>query len=738
MNSERPRVDEKVLTVPSSPVLRTIQRPPAPHAPPNPVAVLRFALTVFRRWWKLIVPLSLTLSLLGAGLVYWQFAPEYQSAAWLRVHSQAPFIAFQHADDAKQFVGSLKELMRSRLLLASVASDPEVAKVREFAQAIDPIDELARRLDVTAVGSSEYFAVHIRCGDPTATATVANKVAQAYIRLQNSDERVRKEDVLTLLEGERRFHEGTVKQLRSDVERLTRATTGQPVAIPAAEKQQQNDSPLLELQRRMVTVDVESAVLRAEIESLKRQPETDEVAVSEVEIDAAIGLDPNVQRLQSEISALEELIKEYERNAAPGLDLNRSPGYQRAVSQLEVRTQELAERRTKLREQSMHKSRSTEAARRRDALGVKQTALQSYEMVRSVLQDQFQKELKRVKEQSGDSLELEFKRAELDQATQVFNLVSQRMLQLRTEMRAPDRVVMVESAPVPSLPLESLPLKKMLAAAVALLIAPFGLAMGWERWMDRVGESIHLEQESQLRVVGEVVSYPRIRRKHRAPAAHRRDSINVLYEECVDNLCTSMLLAEPTCRAQVVAFTSAISHEGKTSLAVQFAASVARATRMPVLLVDGDMRCPDIHKIFGVPVSPGLVDVLGGATAFADSVVTNCHDLIHVLPSGKLHESPHELLGEHAFADFLTEARKQYRFIVIDTPPVLAAGEALILAKEADATLICTMRDLSRMPQVRAAHQRLVDAGARPSGAVLSGVSPSSYRFRYGGYDYKD
>lgn len=736
MSDERNRSETSLSVVAASQVGRPLQRVGQPSAPPSAVTMLRIALTVVRRWWKALVPLSLAMSALGAAAVYWQFSPEYQSAAWLRAHSQAPYIAFQHSDDAKQFVGSLKELMRSRLLLASVASDSEVANVAELAVAVDPIDELARRLDVTAVGSSEYFAVHFRCGDPAAAAAVANKVAQAFIRLQNSDERDRKENVLTLLDGERRFHEGTVKQLRSDLERLTRAATGQPAAA-VPKNQVQPPSALAELQSRMVSVDVESAVLRAEIESLKQTPETAPQEISEVEIDAAMNQDTGVLQLRDEITQLADELRDYERDAAPGY-LKQSTGYQRTTSLLQSRKEKLEELRKQIREQVVASSQSTLEARRRDAINSKESALRSHDIVRNVLKEQFQNELKQVKQQSGDSLELEFKRAELEQATQVFNLVSQRMLQLRTEMRAPDRVVLVETATVPAQPLESLPLKKMLVAAVALLIAPFGLAIGWERWMDRVGDSGHLEQQAQLRVLGEVVSNPRIRGAQRALTLQKRDPMNALYEECVDNLCTSLLIAEPTCRARVVAFTSAISREGKTSLAVQFASSVARATRLPVLLIDGDMRYPDIHKIFGAASSPGLAEVLAGGARFADAVVTNRHELVHILPAGKLKESPHKLLGQNAFSELLAEARKHYHFIVIDTPPLLAAGEALVLAKEADTALMCTMRDLSRVPQVRAAQQKLLDAGVPLSGAVLSGVSSGGYRFRYGGYEFRN
>ena len=92
------------------------------------------------------------------------------------------------------------------------------------------------------------------------------------------------------------------------------------------------------------------------------------------------------------------------------------------------------------------------------------------------------------------------------------------------------------------------------------------------------------------------------------------------------------------------------------------------------------------------------------------------------------------MLGGGAFHALLDEARGRYRYIVIDSPPVLAASEALVVAKAADGTLLCTMRDISRVGQVRQANERLRTAGARSLGAVFSGVPPHNYSYKYGGY----
>ena len=71
---------------------------------------------------------------------------------------------------------------------------------------------------------------------------------------------------------------------------------------------------------------------------------------------------------------------------------------------------------------------------------------------------------------------------------------------------------------------------------------------------------------------------------------------------------------------------------------------------------------------------------------------------------------------------FLQSIPDKYRYIIIDTPPVLAASESLVLATMADASLVCVLRDVSRIDQIKKAYQRLTIAGGKPVGLVLNGV----------------
>ena len=112
--------------------------------------------------------------------------------------------------------------------------------------------------------------------------------------------------------------------------------------------------------------------------------------------------------------------------------------------------------------------------------------------------------------------------------------------------------------------------------------------------------------------MGEIARLP-----SRAPQVFRRISGRSgfavqTYLESINSLRTNLTLSEEFRNVRVFSILSAASHEGKTSVACQLAASLARATGEPTLLIDGDLRSPSVHKVFGIASSSGLANVLRG------------------------------------------------------------------------------------------------------------------------------
>jgi capsular exopolysaccharide synthesis family protein len=268
------------------------------------------------------------------------------------------------------------------------------------------------------------------------------------------------------------------------------------------------------------------------------------------------------------------------------------------------------------------------------------------------------------------------------------------------------------------------------------LLFPFGLSVLWELRARRVSDCQQFQEHSNLEVIGEIAAFPTRSLSSRFRSRSFERSMR-LFEESVDSLSTYLVLADPLSNVRVLAVSSAESREGKTSVASKLALSVAQATNSVTLLIDGDMRSPDVHQVFGVPLEPGLVGVLRGDVLLDEAVVKEDGSNVHLLPAGLLRSSPHHLLGNGALRALMQEVRARYRYVILDTPPILPASEALLLASSADAALMCVMRDRSSVDRVARASARLRGAGVRVLGAVLNGVPAGYYARTYGDYSYK-
>ena len=281
-------------------------------------------------------------------------------------------------------------------------------------------------------------------------------------------------------------------------------------------------------------------------------------------------------------------------------------------------------------------------------------------------------------------------------------------------------------------PVVKYPIVELSASLAGSLLLPFAFAFLWENSVRRISSVEQLESKTNLGVIGEISRLPAKRINQTKSTGQELG----LFEESIDSLRTSLLLSEEGQDLQVLAVCSAVSGEGKTSVASQLAVSIARATGQPVLLVDGDMRAPDIHQIFEVPLAPGLCDVLDEEISLEEAINRSWSEHVHLLPAGELKKSPHKLLGTSTFSKLIEEARLWYRYVVIDTPPVLAASESLVVARAADGTIVCAMRDFSRETHVQLAQSRLSATGADTIGTVLNGVPVRSYSSRYGSYGH--
>jgi polysaccharide biosynthesis transport protein len=212
------------------------------------------------------------------------------------------------------------------------------------------------------------------------------------------------------------------------------------------------------------------------------------------------------------------------------------------------------------------------------------------------------------------------------------------------------------------------------------------------------------------------------------------------FAEAFRSLRTSLLLSSTGQPPKIIVLTSATPSEGKTTAASNLAAILAqRDTR--VLLIDGDLRRPNIHHRFGLNGKIGLTTVLTGATKLEETVqaVPEIPNL-DILPSGPVPPFPTEMLSSGAMEAILKRCEEVYDYIVIDSPPILSVTDGVILARQADAVVLVVRHGKSSKHIVRRARDILLRSGAGITGIVLNAVdlnSPEYYGYYgYSGYSY--
>ena len=205
---------------------------------------------------------------------------------------------------------------------------------------------------------------------------------------------------------------------------------------------------------------------------------------------------------------------------------------------------------------------------------------------------------------------------------------------------------------------------------------------------------------------------------------------------------TSLLLSQADHPPQVILMTSALPREGKTTAAVNLAVTLAQLGDK-TLLVDGDLRKPGVSTALDMAGGkhPGLSSYLAGVTTLELATVLHPSiDNLSVIPTGPIPPNPADLLSSHRLSEMVAELRKQYKFIVIDSPPIMAATDAVILSVSVDGVLLVVRSGETPKEAFLRTRELLTSVKCHMLGAVLNAVDANShdyyYSYRYYPYSY--
>lgn len=667
-----------------------------------------------RRRWVLATGLGLLSAVALAALVWWLNPPQATAVAMLKVSSVQPTIAFDvdaGSEEVKFDIYRQTQMsaVKSIFVIQAALRKEGIAKLPTLADQKDQVKWLQDNLDVSFPNNGEYMAIALSTTNGGEAEQIVDAITDAYYEEVVLTERREKQVTFDRLQ---RVWQQTLEEIRGESEKFRdlAETLGAAQSDTASVNRELAFNQLSLLRKEQD--DVREMVFNAEValELLELAGKSiDPVAAA---VSERMATDPMAQGLNAQVDQINyriiEAKKRFKRSDHP------------RIQALEEEKQQVVDELNGLRSQ-LYRSISAEMANGGGNLEF-ESAMKGHRLKRKLYSQrlaqlqQDQKDLEaRLQELAKNNVELEERQARLEGLREVSSTMQNKLESWRIELDADPRVQKVQSA-IASHGLTSLQryLLTGMSGMFGLFVTCFGIAF-WDFRHRRLNAPDQICDGLGIRVVGALPSLA-FRKK-----TDDADPVLAMLLESIDGVRTTLMHASTSKETRVVMVTSASGHEGRSTVASQLAASLARAGRR-TLLVDGDLRHPSMHVLFDFPLEDGLCEVLRAETDVADVVRPTHAEGLWLITAGYCNTEAIQALAKDQVQPIFEKLRADYDFIVIDAAPVLHVSDPLILGQYVDGAILSVMRDQSQVPKIHQASELLRSVGIRVIGSVVNGV----------------
>lgn len=331
-------------------------------------------------------------------------------------------------------------------------------------------------------------------------------------------------------------------------------------------------------------------------------------------------------------------------------------------------------------------------------------------------------------------LELDRLKQESDNAKRQYESVFKRLkdIELSGLLRTSNVRVLDPARPNPAPVRPNVP-QSILLGIVAGLVAGLGLALLLEFLDSSVTTQLEIEERLGVTFLGFVPSIPDSATQGQSKDLHIHREPKSHIAECTRAVRTNLLFMSPDKPFKRMVVTSSGPQEGKSTTAINLGIAMSQSGQK-VLIVDTDMRRPRLHKAFGVANEMGVSSLVVGEGKLEDAIKTTEVPGLYLLPCGPIPPNPAELLHTRAFADLLDMLGTKFDRVILDSPPVGAVADAVVLATQADGVVLVLKAGVTHRDVARRTVRALNDVKAKLFGAVLNDVNLE--RSRYGDYYY--
>ncbi|WP_250222126.1 polysaccharide biosynthesis tyrosine autokinase [Acinetobacter baumannii] len=292
-------------------------------------------------------------------------------------------------------------------------------------------------------------------------------------------------------------------------------------------------------------------------------------------------------------------------------------------------------------------------------------------------------------------------------------------------------------------PVEPIKPKKLLVLILSVFVGGFiGALIALLRNMLRTGikDSGQIENEMDLPVYATVPRSPIqesrikiLKKKKSIPILAVKNSDDIAIES-LRSIRTAIHFALANAKNNIIMIAGPSPEVGKSFISTNLATIFAQGNKR-VLLIDADMRRGYMHKYFDVDVKPGLSELLSGQADLQKVLHKTQVANLDVITRGKSPTNPSEILSSNQFKELLEQLQSQYDHIIIDTPPMLAVTDGIIISQYTGVNLIVARYAKSQMKELELTVNRFEQAGVKVNGFILNDIQRASAGYGYG-YNY--
>jgi polysaccharide biosynthesis transport protein len=705
-------------------------QPPPELAGTNSLNVIA---SLLLRRWRIVVIAFVVICCVGLSVILLGMKPAYEVTGAIRV---APILSNILTGDTQRgeisnyqtFMNTQAEMISSNQIIHRVADDLADKKLSFFNE--DKANGQSRKNDYAAslklainkgiiqiqpARDTELIKITIITSKPQEAQVIVDAFIRAYMAIEGIISTQSEDQTLNVLEDKRRTLSDKLNAQRAEIQQL--AQEYGTVSLDSRQKMMLDR--VSSLLSDLTKVESQRISFEARIKVLEQGTELglpEEILSKRNE---RINSDPTVQEIIRSVVRLEQDLIASRQIMTPG-----NPLLQQKEEFVESFRKKLDERRQEVAkdfENQVAEEVNTVARNELRNIREKHEEAVAYE---SLLREKLAKEDINTIEIGRKQLKIQDMQYHLELDKGLYDQVMRRIQDLEMERKQPARVSIAYSADIAHIR------DKRIKFSMTTVFVALAGAMALAFLKDKADLSLRSPEDITkligVRIIGTTTS----------PETIEKTLLPRQLTEDYQTIRANLGLLDGGGMPKKLVVTSAGMRDGKTTFSVNLATSLSRSGRK-VLLIDGDLRKPDIGRLLNIPRNMRrLLDVLMGSPA-DDSAIAIVSPGLHVLAADSQSTvDPYELLVLPSTVSLIDNLAERYDHVIIDTPPVLAFPDALIFARIAGSVILASFAGHTSGPELKETKDRLAQINVRILGTVMSNVHLGHTYYRYGYHYY--